>query len=79
MAEFNKHKEVTSCWDGCPFYTVEGMEHMMYCNHPALDHPNYGGAIITQREREMNRAPTKCPLREDGATVVTKTVVFTGK
>ena len=77
MAEFFTTVHVTDC-TGCPFYMVAGMEHMLYCNHPALDHRSYGGAIITRHDIDVQKAPEACPLRSDGATVITKTIVFTG-
>lgn len=57
------HKEIAvgACIE-CPFHSVEGMEHMMYCNHPYWHgEGSYAGAIITQSNR--NKIPEKCPLK----------------
>lgn len=63
--------EVLEC-RSCPFFTVEGMEHMMICGHPFwLDKPAYSGAIITQSNRDS--IPEKCPLRHV-QTTTTQTV-----
>lgn len=69
---------VTEC-RRCPFFEVEGMEHMMYCYHPRLKEKTapgypYGGAIITQ-DNSRGRVPDECPLRGE-VTVVVKRVLL---
>lgn len=57
----SKSVKVVSCRN-CPLFSTEGMEHMMYCNHPYWRSKGaYSGAIITQDT--VNSIPPKCPLR----------------
>ena len=68
---------VEQCYHGCPFFTVEGQEHMMYCNHPYWkDKEPYAGAIINQGNCH-GTVPAACPLRRE-SIVETKRVRLKG-
>jgi len=69
MPDITIVKKVGSCYHNCYFFGNDGGPgSAMYCNHPTLDHANYGGYIIT-RENSMNRVPDACPLH-DGEAVI---------
>jgi hypothetical protein len=60
---------VTSCYHGCPFFGLDGgPSSAMYCEHPSLDHHNYGGYIITQNNSH-DRVPDECPLHKEPTTI----------
>lgn len=61
---------VESCFHGCPFFSTEGMEHLMLCEHPYWhDKGSYAGAIITH-DNSHGRVPDKCPLKREPIAVV---------
>jgi hypothetical protein len=58
---------ISQCWNECPFFSTEGMERMMVCNHPVMlkkcddeDDP-YANAIISHPDCD-DGFPKQCPL-----------------
>ena len=55
-------KRIRTCYNSCPYFTTEGMEHSMVCGHPYFDDkPIYSNYIISHPECDRG-FPKKCPI-----------------
>jgi len=58
----SKAYEVTHCFHGCPFFSLDGS--IMYCDHPIFkkDPDSFAGYIIDWSDPIQTGFPKKCPL-----------------
>ena len=57
-------REVTRCYHECPYFSTEGMEHAMVCEHPqAPGDPPYKGFGVISHPDCITGFPKECPLK----------------